>query len=144
MPHGELTINGQDAYDIWGVSFEDGALASLMTPPSMKPSIVNESRLEHGKRRINRILAKEERELTLPFHLVAKSRTEYLDRYERFVSMLTSEEYITIETSYQSNTIYKCIYQSCTQFSQYIDGLAKFVLRLIEPDPSDRVKEVEE
>lgn len=143
MPHGELTINGQDAYDTWGVSFEDGALASLMTLPSMKPSIVNESRLEHGKRRINRILAKEERELTLPFHLVANSRTEYLDRYERFVSMLTSEEYITIETSYQSTTIYKCIYQSCTQFSQYIDGLAKFVLRLIEPDPSDRVKEVE-
>ena len=143
MPHGELKIvigdETYDAYDEWGVSMEDGALAALMTPPTMKPSIVNESRLEHGKRRINRILAKEERELTLPFHLVAKSRTEYLDKYERFVSMLTSNEKITLWTSYQgANCKYKCIYQSCTQFSQYIDGLAKFVLKLIEPNPSDR------
>lgn len=144
MPAGELYIYSEsgsewkDAWETWGVSMEDTALASLMTPPSMKDSISNESRLEHGTRRINLLRKKQERELTLPFHLVAKSRAQYLTRYENFVITLSDSEYVKIKTCYQPTTIYKCIYVSCTQFNQFIDGLAKFSLKLIEPNPSDR------
>ena len=138
MPAGELYINGKDAYNEWGVSFEDGALASLMTPSSMKECISNESRLEHGTRRVNLLRKMQERDLTLPFHLVAKNRAMYLTRYESFVTEITGQEYVRIKTCYQPTVVYKCIYSSCTQFSQFIDGLAKFTLKLIEPDPSDR------
>jgi hypothetical protein len=138
MPSGELYINDQDAYTTWGVSFEDGALASLMTPPSMKDTIVNESRLEHGKRRMNLIPRMQERELTLPFHLVAANKTQYLQRYAAFVNELTENEYIDIRTSYQVGVTYRCIYVSCSQFSQFIDGLAKFTLKVIEPNPYER------
>ena len=37
-----------------------------------------------------------------------------------------------------SNVWYRCIYLSCTQFSQFIREMAKFSLKLNEPDPSDR------
>ena len=135
---GELYINGKDAYDEWGVSLEDGALEALMAPPSMKECIVNESRLENGKRRMNFAPRIDERELTLPIHLVAKSKTLYLMQYGAFVTELTSKEYIEIETSHQEGVVYKCIYRSCNQFSQFIDGLAKFSLKLVEPNPAER------
>ena len=138
MPSGELYINDQDAYTTWGVSFEDGALSALMTPPSMKDVIVNESRLEHGKRRMNLIPRMQERELTLPFHLVASNKTQYLQRYAAFVNEITGNEYVDIRTSYQVGVTYRCIYVSCSQFSQFIDGLAKFTLKVIEPNPYER------
>ncbi len=138
MPAGELYINDQDAYTTWGVSFEDGALSALMTPPSMKDVIVNESRLEHGKRRMNLIPRMQERELTLPFHLVASNKTQYLQRYAAFVNEITGNEYVDIRTSYQVGVTYRCIYVSCSQFSQFIDGLAKFTLKVIEPNPYER------
>lgn len=145
MPAGQLYINGNDAYTIWGVSLEDGAIAALMTPPSMKESIVNESRLEHGKRRVNLLVRMDERELTLPMHIVANSATEWYTKYSAFVAYLTSAEILEIVTSFQSGVAYKCIYQSCTQYSQFYDpgdnrsGMAKFALKLIEPNPNDRL-----
>lgn len=135
---GELYINGQDAYTTWGVSLEDGALEALMAPPPRKPSIVNESRLEHGKRRMDLAPRIDERELTLPIHLVAATKAQYLTRYGSFLTELRNKEYIVITTSHQPNERYKCMYVSCQQFRQFIDGMAVFSLRLTEPNPSDR------
>ena len=137
MPAGELKINGYDAYETWGVSMEDQALAALMTPPTMKDSVRNESRLEHGTLYWAENPKVASRDLTLPIHLVARTKAEYLRKYASFCEEL-SKGTIDIETCYEQNVIYRCIYQSCTQFTQFINGIAKMSLKLVEPDPTNR------
>ena len=136
MPVGELTINGYDAFRTWGVSLEDQALASLMTPPSMKDDITNNSRLEDGTRHWAEFPKVAQRELTLPMHLVARNKNEYLRKYASFCEELRKGK-IDIETCYEQNVVHHCIYQSCTQFTQFIGGIAKMSLKLVEPNPMD-------
>ena len=138
MPKGELFINGKDAYKTWGVSLEDGAMDSLMSPLAMKQDIVNESRLEHGKRHINIRPKVDEREIALPMHLSARNKDEYLARLAAFRRELEGGEEIVLSTSHEMGVYYRCIYRSCTPFSAFLGGLAKFSLKLTEPDPTDR------
>ena len=136
MPAGQLYINGQDAYTTWGVSLSDGAKAVLMQPVPLKERVSNESRLEHGKRYINTMLKKDSREFTLEMHMTSKSWNDYLAKYAAWNDMLMSGV-LNISTSWQNRVVYKCLYVSCAQFAEY-GGLAKFALRLIEPNPNDR------
>lgn len=137
MPQGELYINNKDAYDEWGVSLEDNALATLMTPPAMKDYVKNESRLEHGTRYLPKNPKTSERTIDLPMHLVASSRLDYFSKYLSFCEELKKGT-LDIRTAYQEDVIYHCLYQSCSQIRQYIDGLAIFSLKLIEPNCDDR------
>ena len=36
------------------------------------------------------------------------------------------------------NIVYRTIYISCNQFSQFMQGIGKFVLKLNEPNPNNR------
>ena len=137
MPAGELFINGQDAYTTYGVSLEDEAMSALMAPLTMKDDIVNESRLEHGTRRISAGAKVTEREISLPVHLTASSKSEFLTKYAAFRAMLEAGD-VTITTSHELGVVYKCRYVSCTQYTQYLSGIAKLMLRLREPNPKDR------
>ena len=145
MPAGQLYINGNDAYTYvagtghpaLGVSLSDTGLTTLMSPPAMKDDIINESRLEHGKRRISSGNMMQERELSLPIHITAKSWSDYLVQYADLVGILQNVG-LTISTSFQPNVVYHVRYVSCTQFSQFTNGIAKLMLRLVEPDPSNR------
>ena len=138
MPKGELYINGKDAYIQWGLSMESSALSVLMTPAPNKEPISNKSRLEHGKRVINGIERIDERELNLQFHIKADSQDDFLNKYSSFCSEL-SKGVLELKTMYQPDVVYRTNYLSCTQFSEYRLGLAKFTLRLNEPNPNDRI-----
>lgn len=137
MPKGELHINGQDAYTTWGISFDQTALSTLMTPSPNKAYIENKSRLEDGKRVIVHNPKVDERSVTLTFNLTAKNEDEFFTRYNSFCEELKNG-YIEIKTKYQENVVYRMVYESCTQFSQLIREIAKFSLKLTEPDPTDR------
>ena len=137
MPKGELFINGKDAYTEWGMSMESSALSALMTPSANKELIENKSRLEHGKRVVNSTPRVDERDLNLQFHITAKSKSDFLDKYARLCTLLESGS-IEIMTSYQSNVLYRMNYISCSQFSEYRLGMAKFTLKLNEPNPKNR------
>lgn len=137
MPKGELFINGVDAYEEYGISMQSGGLSALMTPPPNKDLIENKSRLEHGKRAVNVNPRIDERELTLPIHITARSKESFIDKYNKFCKVLANGR-LDITTVYQPNVVYKTIYQSCSQFSEYRLGLAKFNLRLNEPNPANR------
>ena len=136
MPAGQLYINGDDAYTTYGVSLADGAKAVLMQPVALKERVTNSSRLEHGKRYINLGLKKESREITLEMHMVSSSWSDYLTKYAAWNALLMGGT-LNISTSWQSGVVYKCLYLSCSQFAEY-GGLAKFALRLVEPNPNDR------
>ena len=137
MPTGELFINGIDAYEEYGVSMQSSGLSALMTPPPLKEMIENKSRQEHGKRVVNQNPKIDERELSLPIHITARSKEDFLEKYGKFCEVLAKGT-LELKTSYQPNIVYRTIYQSCSQFSEYRLGLAKFTLRLNEPNPNNR------
>lgn len=137
MPAGELFINGHDAYTAWGVSLEDEGLSTLMTPPPMKDMPESKRRTAHGKTVFSDCQRVDEREITLAMHIVARTRDAFFENYIAFCEVLEGG-LMEITTKYQEDVVYRCYYVSCTQFSEYSRMMAKFSLKLVEPDPTDR------
>ena len=137
MPKGELFINGKDAYVTWGISMDTSSLSALMTPAPNKDYIRNESRLEDGSRLIYDNPRKGERDLTLSLNLTAKNEDDFFSRYISFCEELEGGV-LEISTRYQPDIVYKTVYKSCSQFTQFMRGMAKFSLKLLEPNPTNR------
>lgn len=134
-----LYINGKDAYKEWGITLvNSSSLSALMTPPSKKERTSNSSKLEDGTRYITSDVKLQKRDVSLALQFSAISEEMFLKRYKSFCEILTSSETIDIYTSYDPDTLYKFLYESCSQFTQYYRGIAKFTLKLTEPDPTDR------
>lgn len=134
---GKLYINGIDAYTAWGVTLGATGLSKLMTPAGNKEYIKNASRLEHGSRLIANNPKMDEREVQLDINLCADTEAEFFAKYAAFCEVLAHGK-ITINTCYQPNVHYKMYYINCTQFAQYHRGIAKFTLKLVEPNPNNR------
>ena len=135
----KLIINGENADEKWGISLGESSLSELMTPPANKAFIENESRLQHGKQILVANPKVEARNLTLQLNLTAATKSAFFDKYNLFCKEVLATGVLNIETGYQEEVVYKTIYVSCSQFSQFRQGIAKFSLKLIEPDPSDRM-----
>lgn len=153
---GDVTINingnDYDAFTRWGINLEDGAISALMTPAPMKDFIENRSRKAHGKQVITKLPRYAERELTLPFHIIAKTKEEFFYKYNLFCNEVLSQGAFTLKTKYQPQmtlsvggetktipeVVYHLIYISCTQFREFISEMAVFSLKVSEPDPTNR------
>lgn len=137
---GECYINNKDAHDEWGLIFGETSLTALLTPAPVKGYVQNKSALIHGKQVLS---GKEnppkidERDLQLVFAIKAKNLTEFMSRYISFVSEL-EKGIIDLRTKYQPGVVYHLLYMSCQQFTQFDGRLAKFVLKLNEPNPKNR------
>lgn len=138
MLKGQLLINGKDAYLTWGIFMEGTALSTLMTPAPCKEFISNSYRSKDGKRVIKHNPRLDEREMTVAFNMSAKDEDTFLANYAKFCEDILATGEIILHTSFQPNVWYRCVYLSCTQFSQFNRELASFSLKLNEPDPSDR------
>mgnify|MGYP000084772831 CR=1 FL=1 len=134
---GELFINNKDAYLEWGLFMDETSLSSLMTPAPNKNFIENKSRLQNGKRMIKANPKKNDRNLTLQINFTANNKESFFEKYYSFCKELDTGS-LDIKTKYQPDVVYKTIYISCNQFSQFMQGIAKYVLKLNEPDPTDR------
>ena len=138
-----LSINGQDAKATWGLRLTHGALAALMTPPPMKDRIVNKARQTNGARPItNPAMEKvDERQINLPVHFVANGEADFLEKYAAFCEVLKGgrlELAVTIPNGRTTRTlIYNTYYLSCTSYSHFYGGIAKFMLRLQEYNPAN-------
>lgn len=135
---GELFINGQDAWATWGIMMDDASLSALMTPPANKDFPKNSSRLEHGSRYITSNAKVKEREVTLSLQFHANTMQQFLDNYNAFCQNVLATGKIRISTMYQSGVTYYFIYNSCTQYRQFMFKIAKFSLRLTEYNPANR------
>lgn len=135
---GDLFINGRDAYETWGLCMTDASMGQLRTPPALKEMVSNTSRLLHGTQYVESQTVKiAERRLTLTIFFTAKTEQEFNTKYESFVAELKTGK-INITTHHQPTVEYKTRYLSCNQYTEFMQGIAKFVLNLTEPDPSDR------
>ena len=137
MPQGQLFINGQDAYTKFGISLADGALAALMTPAPNKSLIESTYRKLPGKRVILKDVVQDSRELNLEMYITAPNKSEFFLFYSDFCLELAKGK-LVINTSFMPSVYFRCIYLSCTQFTEFVQEMAKFSLKLSEPDPSDR------
>jgi hypothetical protein len=137
MPKGELFINGQDAYTRWGMSMNTAALSALMTPAPNKSYLTNSSRNENGVRYDTSNPCKDERDLTLVVQFSAPTEAAFMAAYADFCKVLDAGV-LNISTQYQSGVTYHLIYNSCSQFTQFMRGMASFTLRLTEPNPANR------
>lgn len=138
---GECYINNKDAHDEWGVIFGDNSFTALLTPAPVKSYVENKSALIHGKQ----VLSGEEnppkvdeRDVQLTFAIKANNLTEFLTRYANFVTELEKGK-LDIRTKYQPGVVYHLLYISCQQFKQFNGRLGKFVLKLNEPNPKNRI-----
>lgn len=134
---GDLLINGVDAYTEYGISLSDGAISTLLTPPPLKDFIENEAREENGKTVILNTPVFNSRDIALNIHLTASSDEDFFTKYSAFCEVLKTGS-LNIQIKQQEDVIYRCIYQSCSQFSQLLFGIAKFTLKLTEPNPANR------
>lgn len=138
MLKGQLYINGKDAYSTWGVIMDETAMSALMTPAPNKEFISNKYRNKDGKHVIKHNPKLDERDITIGFSIIAKDEHTFLSNYAKFCEEVLSTGELTIHTSFQPEVWYRCIYNSCTQFSQFVRKMAKFSLKLNEPDPTNR------
>lgn len=136
---GQLYINGIDAYKRYGITLQDGAASILLTPPAKKDYIGNDSRLEDGKRYFEHITPyAAENTMTLPFNLTARNEAEFLTRYSKFCAEVLSEGAFEMQYSLLPNMTFRLLYVSCTQYTALLRGMAKFSLKVIEPNPNNR------
>lgn len=136
---GELFINGVDAYTTWGMSLAENSLSALLTPAPNKSLLTNKVRAAHGKEIVTgQTVFKDERSLTLNLIFTADDKETFFQHYADFCGNVLAGGLVNISTSYQSGTVYKCIYESCTQFMQFCQGIGQFTLKLTEYNPNDR------
>lgn len=137
---GECFINNKDVTTTWGITMGAETFTALMTPPPLKPYIDNKSALLPGKQVLNdgeHAPQVEERDIQLTFYLEARSLSKFLERYNSFTEELKKGK-LDIRTKYQPEVTYHCNYLSCTQYTQFNGRLAKFILKVNEPNPNNR------
>ena len=128
-----MKINGKDALKTWGVFLKSGTENKLMIPANNKPIVTNKSRLEHGKRVVIDEIYIDERDVILSFCISAKSRAEFKQRYQAFISELRKG---LIRFEYD-NEIYKFLLKDFMELD-YLDRLGTLSVRFNEPNPNDR------
>lgn len=150
MKNARVYINSTDytAEQRWGIIFSGEALTALMTPAGKKEYIKNESPLMDGEEILSvgdytpKTAA---RDIQLMIGLRARSFGQFLTNYRSFVSELEKGTFdITVyawEGNYWFKETYHLNYVSCSQYSEFNGRLAKFVLKLREPNPKNRVFE---
>ena len=135
----------------WGVFIAETSITALMTPAPLKAYITNKSALSHGKQVLTDNGNKpkvDERDVQLTFGLKARSLAQFLTRYRSFCEELKKGAIeLTVVISEGSSYIketYHLIYNSCSQYTEFNGRLARFVLKLTEPNPEHRDTECSE
>lgn len=144
MPRkGEMTINGKDAYDMFGAFLMGGALQTLLTPSALKPFVENQSRLQHGKRYIlkdgngNSLIRKTDREITLPICILASDTGSLALRLAALEEELNKGE-ITLRVKDIPDTVFHLVHRGNPSPSGMVEGMAIFSFKFNEPNPNDR------
>ena len=135
---GDLYINNKDAYAEWGVSLENGSVAELLTAPEVKEYITNDCPNEDGIRvSFLNTLRYKSREVQLNICITSKGEEDYLAKYRNFVKTLKSGITEWVLAS-DTGVCYRLIYKKMDSFAQLQFKIAKFVLNMVEPNPTDR------
>lgn len=132
----DFEINGKNAFTEYGITLGVGALGALMCPAPMKEGITNSVRTRHGQQVAVRPKF-DARDVAIPLNLTAPDEDKWQALYNKFCAELYKGK-ITFKVG---EVYYRFLYVSPpSQYSQFRREMASFILRLTEPDPSNRGK----
>lgn len=137
-----LLINGKDAITM-GIRPGEGFINTITEPLTLKDYIVNESRLEHGKRialRGQPLLAS--RDITLEFTLSTSDQADFLRQRAAFLSEMYKGA-VTIELPQVSEDVYRLFYLGkSSEYNMNVNRtFACISLKFTEPNPANRGSE---
>jgi hypothetical protein len=138
----DLLINGQDAYQQYGVRMGDGFLSALRAGAPMKDYITNDSRLKDGVEYCETVPKLSERDITLQFTIEGSTPSDYETKYDSFLAVLQAGD-VTVQVPARSEKIYHLKYTGKQiTYAESIDGtFSKFSAKFKEPDPTFRTAE---
>ncbi len=117
----------------YGAFLEESSLSALLTPAPMKENPNDDSPLYHGVRYDSATPRRNKREITLVIGFKAKDFETFLSNYGAFCTDILSNQYFTLTC--EAGT-FNLLYKSCTQVEEWAkSGVAKFSLKVIEPNP---------
>lgn len=137
----DLLINGQDAFQTWGVRMGEGFLDSIDSLAPMKEFIESKSRLEHGKRVSTTNPKLDERDLTLSFTIQGSSQLDYSAKKKAFQEELYKGS-LTIQVPPLNNEVYHLTYtgKSVSYGLSLNRTFGKISAKFNEPNPANRTK----
>ena len=118
----------------------DSSLSALMSFVPLKDYITNTGALMDGTQVLSvgdYVPRVDERTLTLVFYIKANTLTEFNERRDSLEAVFKQGQF-TLWVEERPNDLYRLIYQSCSQFTQYNGRSAKFTLKVKEPNPNNR------
>lgn len=133
-------INGSDALATYGVVFPDTSLNQLMNFVPLKPYIENASAKIDGVQVLSTgqfVPHVDKQDYTLVFYLYADSITQFNTRRDAFEAVLKAGAF-TLWVEERPTNLYRLLYHNSSQFTQYNGRLAKFTLKVTEPNPNNR------
>lgn len=130
----EVTIN-DTALSEYGAIMLAGSYASLLTPPQLKEWVSNDDPRKNGTDYIvPDDIVVQERTVNLLFGISANTQSDFLSKYNAFVSLLQSGMialYVPDIGRY-----YHLRFESCTSFNNYSLKACRLAVRFIEPNPT--------
>ncbi len=135
----QLYINGQDARQTWGIVLEQGALDALLAPAPMKPFIENKSPQDNGKVTYPKNPRVDERDISLPIVILSPGNASFVARYHSFVAELQKGVFRFRVIRDGIDMTFNFTYLNCQQFNSLGMRSGKFLLRMNEPNPANRV-----
>lgn len=138
----DLIINGKDALKTWGVRMGDGFIDAIGAPSTMKDSVSNKSRLEHGTRYDDSTPKLEERDLTLTVTIKGNDKEDFKQKKKSFFEELYAVK-LDISVPADSDEIYHLRYtgKSVTYNQNISRTFAKIAVKFNEPNPFLRGEE---
>lgn len=140
---GKMFINGLCAWTQWGAYLGDGSISALLAPPPVKSIIKNDNRTDHGVEVTTKnkqglpLMRYGERNVTLYFCITADNYQNLFERQTNLFEVLRNGE-VLIQISELPGVVFRLIYQDVSQYSQFNGEMAKFSVKFIEPNPTNR------
>lgn len=134
----DLLINGNDAFDTYGIRMGDDFLDGLNAFPTMKDNVENTSRLENGKRVIINSPKVDTGSVSLVFLIEGTTQDDFKTKKDAFKSEL-EKGYITIQVPKDSDNIYHLLYKKGISYAQNpTRTFCKAACTFDEPNPANR------
>lgn len=133
----DILINGIDIKTEYGVWMGEGFLNALLQPPDFKKFVSNKSRVEHGVRYVVANVYQDERDITLPFVLIAKDYNQAIAQKNRFLDLMRGM--IKLYVPKVGDERYNLIVEGFSSFTRnYKGNVLSVKIKVREPNPSDR------
>ena len=92
----KLYINGDDAYATWGLRLDEGGLDALEAMKPMKEPVTNKNVTAQGAVIVCGIGLPDERSVSVPVHIVANSYSDFTDKRNRLIAVLSGNSTLSI------------------------------------------------